>query len=74
MSGIDTRDRLKENSFSYKVTKANKTIIYFKNRRIKTLSEKKTKKFNSKINELDDFGIQLTLAKLTGNFKRGNEK
>lgn len=74
MSGIDTRDRLKENPFNYKVTKANKTIIYFRNRRIKTLSEKKTKKFISKINELDDFGIQLTLAKLTGNFKRGNEK
>lgn len=74
MSEIDKRDRLKENPFSYKITKANKALIYYENRMIKTLNDKDTKKLMSKINELDDFEIQLALAKITGNFKRGNER
>lgn len=74
MSDIDKRDRLKENPFSYKVTKGNKTLIYYENRMIKTLNEKETKKLIEKINGLDGFEIQLALAKITGNFKRGNER
>ncbi|NDI33273.1 hypothetical protein [Chengkuizengella sediminis] len=74
MGDIDKRDRLKENPFSYKITKANKTMIYWDNRMIKTLSEKESKKFLSNIEGKDDYAIQLILAKLTGNFKRGNEK
>ncbi|WBW95564.1 hypothetical protein [Oceanirhabdus sp. W0125-5] len=74
MNNIDKRDRLKENPFSYKITKANKTFIFFDNRRIKILSEKETEKFISKINNKDEFQIQMILAKLTGNFKHGNER
>ncbi|MCM1988217.1 hypothetical protein [Oceanirhabdus seepicola] len=74
MSNIDKRDRLKEKPFSYKITKGNKTFIYFENRRIKILNEKETKNFTSKINGKDDFQIQLVLAKITGNFKHGNER
>ncbi|NBI27480.1 hypothetical protein [Chengkuizengella marina] len=74
MGNIDKRDRLKENPFSYKITKANKTMIYWDNRMIKTLSEKESKKFLFNIEGKDDYAIQLILAKLTGNFKRGNEK
>lgn len=74
MNDIDKRDKLKENPFSYRVTKGNKTLIYFENRMIKTLNEKETKKLSSKINRLNEFEIQLLLAKITGNFKRGNER
>ena len=74
MSNIDKRDRLKEKPFSYKITKANKTFIYFENKSIKILNEKETKNFISKINGKDDFQIQLVLAKITGNFKHGNER
>ncbi|MDP5276521.1 hypothetical protein [Chengkuizengella axinellae] len=74
MGEIDKRDRLKESPFSYKITKANKVMIYWDNRMIKTLSEKESKKFLSNIEGKDEFGIQLILAKLTGNFKRGNER
>ena len=38
------------------------------------LNEKETKNFISKINGKDDFQIQLVLAKITGNFKHGNER
>jgi hypothetical protein len=74
MNKVDKRDRLKENPFSYKLTKANKTFIYYENRRIKILNEKETKNFISKISGKDDFQIQLVLAKMTGNFKHGNER
>lgn len=74
MSEIDKRDRLRENPFSYRVTKANKTLIYYKNRIIKTLNEKETKRLMDKINGVDDFEVQLSLAKITGNFKHGNER
>lgn len=74
IENIDKRDRLKENPFSYKITKSNKTLIYYENRRIQILTEKETKKFISKIKGKDAFEIQLVLAKITGNFKHGNER
>ena len=74
MNNIDKRDRLKEKPFSYKITKSNKTFIYFQNKRIMILNEKETKNFIYKINGKDDFQIQLVLAKITGNFKHGNER
>lgn len=74
MGEIDKRDRLKENPFSYKITKMGKTMIYYGNRMIKMLNEKETNKFVKNIAGKDEFGIQLVLAKVTGNFKHGNEK
>ncbi len=74
MGEIDKRGRLEEEPFSYTITKAGKTMIYYKNRMVKMLTEKESKKFTSKIQNKNDFDIQLILAKLTGNFKHGNEK
>lgn len=74
MGNIDNRDRLQLEPFSYKVTKSNKTLIYYENRQIMILSEKDTKKFLDKIKNQSNFDIQLVLAKITGNFKHGNER
>jgi len=41
---------------------------------VKILKAKQASKLISKINRTDEKGIQLLLAKITGNFKRGNEK
>jgi hypothetical protein len=71
---MDERDRLKEEPFGYEFTKSGKTLITYQNRQIMILSEKQTKKFMSQILTADTFGIQLALAKVTKNFKRGNEK
>ena len=73
MGEIDKNDRLKNDPFSYKITKSNKTLIYYENRLIKTLKEKETKKFQNSICGKDNFEVQLVLARITGNFKRGNE-
>lgn len=74
MSHIDKNDRLKENPFSYHVTKASKAIIFYEGRQIKTLNEKETARLFSRIHNKSDFDVQLELAKVTGNFKRGNER
>lgn len=71
---IDRREKLKENPFSYTVTKAQKAMLYYEGRQIMMLSEKDTKKFISKINGKSGVEEQLVLAKVTGNFKHGNEK
>lgn len=74
MSEIDKRDRLKEEPFNYKITKSNKTIIYYEGRQIMILNGNDTIKFQSKIKNKSPFEVQLILAKTTGNFKRGNER
>lgn len=74
MNNIDKHDRLKENPFSYMNTKSLKTIIYYEGRQIMILSEKDSKKLNNRISGKSDFDIQMELAKVTGNFKHGNER
>lgn len=74
MGDIDQRDKLKESPFSYKVTKALKTFIYWNNKQIMTLNEKDTKKFLSRTEHKSEFEVQLELAKVTGHFKHGNER
>jgi len=49
-------------------------LIYYNQKIVKTLNAKKTTEFQSKIQEKSDFEIQLILAKITKNFKRGNER
>lgn len=74
MSKIDKRDKLKQKPFNYIVTKANKIIIYYENRQIMTLNEKNSVRLQKRINGKSGFDVQLELAKITGNFKHGNER
>ena len=71
---LDERDRLKEQPFDYKQTKAGKLMIYFEHRLIMTVSEKQSKKTIMKLEHANDFDEQLILAKVTGHFKHGNER
>jgi len=71
---VDKRSILEKNPpFSYKISK-DKTLIYYNQKIVKTLNAKKTTEFQSKIQGKSDFEIQLVLAKITKNFKRGNER
>ncbi|THF74985.1 hypothetical protein [Metabacillus sediminilitoris] len=76
MSGnIDKRNRLDKAPFSYQVTKNNTVHIYYNGIQIKILKGKDAAKILEKINmALDEKSVQLILAKITGNFKRGNER
>ncbi|WP_088052092.1 hypothetical protein [Virgibacillus dakarensis] len=75
MGQIDKRNRLDEESFSYRVTKNNTVFIDWQNKQVKILKGKEAKKFLNKINRVrDEKELQLLMAKITGNFKRGNER
>jgi len=60
--------------FSYKIGKDTKVMIYYSGRLLLTYSHKKGASFLKKIRGLDYKDQQMIMAKLTGNFKRGNEK
>lgn len=71
---IDQRSKLEEEPFAYHVAKNNRVRIDFEGRYIMTLGEKASAQFLAKARDKDTFAVQLLLAKVTGNFKHGNEK
>ncbi len=74
MNNIDKKDRLKEFPFEYQITKSEKVIIFHEGKQIMILGKKESLRFISKMSNKSEFKKQLELAKVTGNFKRGNEK
>jgi hypothetical protein len=72
---IDKQKRLEEEVFNYRVTKDNMVFIDFHGKQVKTLKGKEAEKIIKRIEQAaTDHEVQLILAKVTGNFKRGNEK
>ncbi len=75
MSNIDKRNRLNEELFSYRVSKSNTVFIDYACKVIKSVKGKEAERLISRIQQAEtDKDVQLALAKITGNFKRGNEK
>ncbi len=73
MAEIDKNDVLKDNPFSYKSSKE-KVLISYEGKMIMVLKGKKAEALLKKIVGKSGIEEQLILAKITGNFKRGNEK
>lgn len=67
-------DKLADAPFSYAVTRDGKIFIAWRDRRVMTLKGDEARRLAEKLARLDPHGIQLALAKITGNFKRGNER
>ena len=74
MGEVDKRNKLDEEYFSYKVSKDNKVFIFFYGKQVMILKGKESEKFLSRIQNADSKEAQLVLAKVTGNFKHGNER
>jgi hypothetical protein len=71
---IDKRGKLDEYMFDYQITKDHRVLLFWYGKHIKTLAGKEAHSFINKIDQLDEAEAQLLLAKVTGNFKRGNER
>ena len=71
---VDARHKLDEDPFDFQITKDNRVLLYFENKLIKTLAGKEANKLIARIENLQGHDLQLALAKVTGNFKRGNER
>lgn len=61
------------NQFSFNASKDN-VRIYWHDQLVKILSGAKAIDFLNEIDQLSEDETQLLLAKMTGNFRRGNEK
>ena len=71
---IDRRNRLAEEIFSYRVSKDQKVFLFWNGKQVKILKGQEAQKFLKRITGLDSHQSQLVMAKITGNFKRGNER
>ena len=71
---VDQRGKLEENPFSYRLSKDGTVFLEYRGRVVKTLRDRAAQTFLERIEVLEPFDVQLVLAKLTGNFKHGNER
>jgi hypothetical protein len=74
MPEIDKRHVLDNKIFTYRTIKADKVFIYWHEKQVAALKGQEAQRFIDKITPLNDHEAQLVMAKITGNFKRGNER
>jgi hypothetical protein len=70
---IDRRGKLEEEPFAYNQTKDGKVHISWHGKIVMILKEKRADDILKKLRHASEKDTQLILAKVTGNFKRGNE-
>ncbi len=71
----DKRNILRiEQPFGYREIKDNKVQIIFNNKLIKTIQGKEFNKFHRILELNNPYELQLFMAKITGQFKHGNER
>ena len=74
MDEVDKRNILDDEVFTYRVNKDEKVFIYWRGKQVKILKGEEARKLIANMAGLDHRGAQLVMAKITGNFKRGNER
>ncbi|MCU0303563.1 MAG: hypothetical protein MUC56_05860 [Thermoanaerobaculales bacterium] len=70
----DGRGGLADPPFSYRTGKDGEVFISWRGRRAAVLGGRRAASFLARVAGLDAAGQQLAMAKVTGNFKRGNER
>ncbi|MBV9258281.1 MAG: hypothetical protein JO215_09705 [Ktedonobacteraceae bacterium] len=70
----DKRNRFDEEVFSYRATKDGKVFLYWHRKQVKILKGPAAQEFLEDIADGDQREAQLVMARVTGNFKRGNER
>lgn len=71
---IDQKNVLDENPFDYRIFKDNKLEITWNDKPVMMLKGTAAAELIRKLEKAEGKEVQLILAKVTGNFKRGNEK
>jgi hypothetical protein len=67
-------DNLSDYPFSFKETKAGKVFIYWHDKQAAVLTGAAASKFLEEVRDAGEDDAQLLMARLTGNFKHGNER
>lgn len=72
---MESRHETEEEVFRHQVSKDGRVFLYWKGNLVNTLSEKEGCCFLEHLDQAQDGQQrQLVMAKITGNFKRGNER
>ena len=74
MHAEDRRNVLDDEIFAYRESKDGKVFITWNGKQVMILKESAARKFLAAIAGLEGKAAQLVMAKITGNFKRGNER
>jgi hypothetical protein len=70
----DRRGGLEDAPFTYRESKDGRVFILWRGQQAMVLKGKRGASFLSRLEGLDVLEQQLEMARITGNFKRGNEK
>ena len=74
MKKVDKRGYLDSHPFDYRVGKDGKVFLSWEGKQVKIVKGKEAEKLLRKLEAATEKEAQLIMAKLTGNFKRGNER
>ena len=74
MSSEESRSGLEDRPFSYRVTRDGKVFVSWRGRTVTTLAGDRARTFLRKVEGVDSEQQQRAMARVTGNFKRGNER
>ncbi len=74
MAEVDKHGTFDEEVFTYDELKDGRVLIYWHGKLVMTLKGDKAQKFLKRVDGLDERDAQLVMAKITGNFKHGNER
>ena len=67
-------DSMEDAAFHYQVRKNGEAVVSYHGKPVSTLRGEDAAKFTSRISNLEGREAQLLMARVTGNFKRGNER
>lgn len=74
MGSVDARGRLDDQPCAYRASREGQVFITCQGRTVTTVRGDKARRLLARLTALDEDGVQLALAKATGDFKRGNER
>jgi hypothetical protein len=60
--------------FSYRATKEGTVFLFWHGKQVMTLKGEGARRFLARVDGATEEQAQLAMAKVTGNFKRGNER
>lgn len=70
----DARGELLDGRFDYRAQKDGRVVLTWYGRPVTALAGQDAQKFLARVDRLSNHDAQLLMARLTGNFKRGNER
>lgn len=73
-NNVDKRGKLETDPFDFQITKDRRVLIYRSDALIKVVRGQEAERIIPTLESDDEESIQLALAKITGNYKHGNER